>query len=92
MRSSGISGMIFGAFLVAVGAILAWAVTYEADGVDLNQVGVILFITGLAVALLGLLFALFGSSRRTVRTVRSEPAQVIETRPAAPRRNVIVEE
>ena len=92
MRSSGIGAVVFGAFLVAVGAILAWAVTYEADGIDLNQVGVILFITGVSVGLIGLVVALVGSSRRTVRTVHSEPTHVVESRPVASRRNVVVEE
>lgn len=47
MRTTGLS---FSALLVAAGAILAWAVSYEANGVDLQRVGVILFIVGLVLA------------------------------------------
>ena len=34
-------------FLIAVGAVLAWAVEVQAQGIDLNTVGVILMIVGL---------------------------------------------
>lgn len=66
MRNTGLG---LSAFLVAVGAILAWAVTYEAEGIDLNQVGTILFIVGIAVGLLALAMAAFGR-RSTVETDR----------------------
>lgn len=33
-------------FLIAVGAILAFAVSLEANGIDLNAVGVILMVVG----------------------------------------------
>ena len=42
--------------LVAVGAILTWAVTAEVSGVDLTTVGVILMVVGIAGALLSLAF------------------------------------
>lgn len=42
--------------LVAVGAILTWAVTAEVSGVDLNTVGVILMVVGIAGALISLAF------------------------------------
>ena len=42
--------------LVAVGAILTWAVTAEVSGVDLTTVGVILMIVGIVGALLSLSF------------------------------------
>ena len=58
-------------FLIAVGAILAWAVNVEASGVDLNTVGVILMVVGVIGLLLSMLFwssfAPFG--RREERTV-----------------------
>ncbi|MDQ4142605.1 MAG: DUF6458 family protein [Actinomycetota bacterium] len=47
-------------FLFALGAILAWAVSYEPTGVDLNTVGVILMIAGA----IGLVWALIASGRR----------------------------
>ena len=34
-------------FLIAIGAILAWAVSVDTNGIDLNLVGVILLIVGL---------------------------------------------
>jgi hypothetical protein len=43
-------------FLVAVGAILTWAVTADVEGVDVQVVGVILMVVGLAGLLLSLLF------------------------------------
>ena len=43
-------------FLIAIGAILTWAVTADAEGIDVNTVGVILMVVGLAGLLLSLLF------------------------------------
>jgi hypothetical protein len=42
--------------LIAAGAILTWAVTAEASGVDLNTVGVILMVVGAIGAVLSLVF------------------------------------
>jgi hypothetical protein len=68
--------------LVAVGAILTWAVSAETSGVDLNTVGVILMIVGAAGLLLSLVFwsswGGFGTHRKAVEsgpsgtTVREE--------------------
>lgn len=60
-------------FLMAVGAVLAFAVTTTAEGVDLDTVGVILMVVGA----IGLLFSmLFWSSwapgRREERVVTRE--------------------
>ena len=56
-------------FLIAVGAILAWAVSVETNGIDLNMVGVILMIVGILGLLLSLIFwstwGGFGGTRRT---------------------------
>ena len=43
-------------FLIAVGAILTWAVNVTTQGIDINTVGVILMIVGLAGLLLSLVF------------------------------------
>jgi hypothetical protein len=43
-------------FLIAVGAILAFAVEVDAEGFDVNTIGVILMIVGALGALLSLLF------------------------------------
>jgi hypothetical protein len=58
-------------FLIAAGAILAWAVEFESEGIDLNTVGIILLVVGVIGLLLSMLFwssfAPFG--RREERTV-----------------------
>ena len=66
--------------LIAVGAILTWAVNTEVSGVDIQTVGVILMIVGLAGALLSLVFwsswaarqvTAAGVAPRTSRTART---------------------
>lgn len=42
--------------LIAVGAILTWAVTAEVSGVDINTVGVILMVVGAIGGLISLAF------------------------------------
>ena len=42
--------------LIAVGAVLAWAVSAEVSGVDIQVVGVILLIVGAIGALMSLIF------------------------------------
>jgi hypothetical protein len=42
--------------LIAVGGILAWAVSAEIDGVNLNMVGIILLVVGAIGLLLSLIF------------------------------------
>lgn len=56
--------------LIAVGAILTWAVSAEVSGVDIQTIGVILLIVGIAGALLSLVFwsswgGVGGRGRRT---------------------------
>ena len=57
-------------FLIAIGAILTWAITLETEGIDLNMVGVILMVVGIIGLLLSLIFwsswGGFGSRRETV--------------------------
>jgi hypothetical protein len=57
-------------FLIAVGAILTFAVEKEAEGIDLNTVGVILMIIGGIGLVLSLLMwdriGSYGIRRRTV--------------------------
>ena len=43
MRSGGIGGSLF---LIALGAILYWAVSVEGEGFDVNMIGLILLIVG----------------------------------------------
>ena len=46
----------FSLFLIAVGAVLAWAVSAEVAGIDIKIVGVILMVVGFAGGALSLLF------------------------------------
>jgi hypothetical protein len=69
-------------FLIAIGAILTWAITAHLSGIDVQVVGVILMIVGI----IGLLFdlVLWGTRRRTVVTRRpgvtyvEQPGEPIE--------------
>jgi membrane protein YdbS with pleckstrin-like domain len=80
--------------LIAVGAILVWGVTADAEGIDVDAVGWILMIVGLV----GLLFSLlfwdrwgWGAYRRRTAYVEGGPAvrrRVVE--PAS--RTTVVEE
>lgn len=58
-------------FLIAIGAILAWAVEVETSGVNLDSIGVILMVVGAIGLLLSLLFwssvAPFGRRETVVR-------------------------
>lgn len=49
-------GISVSLIFIAVGAILAWAVSAEVSGVDITAVGVILMIVGAIGALLSLAF------------------------------------
>jgi len=63
--------------LIAVGAILVWAVEAEVSGVDLTAVGWILLIVGAVGALLSLIFwsswGGVGGARRRETVYRDEP-------------------
>jgi hypothetical protein len=43
-------------FLVAIGAILAWAVEAEVAGIDIQTIGVILLVVGILGLILSMLF------------------------------------
>ena len=66
--------------LVAVGAILTWAVSAEVSGVDLTTVGVILMVVGIVGVLLSLVFWAswggFGSTHR--ETIIGDRDHVVE--------------
>ena len=81
-------GISVSLLLIAVGAILTWAVTADAEGVDVNTVGVILLIVGILGLVLSLIFwSSWGGFRRRATYVESGPA-----RPAVARRETVVEE
>ena len=58
--------------LIAAGAILTWAVSAEASGIDLNTVGVILMVVGGIGLVLSLVFwsswGGFGTHRKAVQS------------------------
>jgi hypothetical protein len=56
LKEANYMGIGLSIFLIAVGAILAWAVSLDTNGIDLNMVGVILMIVGILGLLLSLIF------------------------------------
>ena len=82
------AGLTVGLILIAVGAILVWAVTGEARGVDVDAVGWILMIVGLVAGLLSLVFWAnwWSPGPRRREYVEGEPA------PRGRRRRVVEEE
>jgi Domain of unknown function (DUF6458) len=55
----------FGIFLIAVGAIIAYALNINVAGVEEDTIGIILIVAGIAVTILGLISAPFRwASRR----------------------------
>jgi len=82
------AALTVGLILIAVGAILVWAVTGEASGVDIDAVGWILMIVGAISALIALIFwaGWWDRGYRRREYVEGEPAY----RP--PRRRRVVEE
>lgn len=57
-------------FLIAVGAILKFAVTDSVSGVDLTTIGVILMIVGAIGLLISLFYATLWADRRREAVVR----------------------
>ena len=81
-------GISVSILLIAVGAILTWGVTAEAEGLDVNAIGVILMIVGILGLVISMLFwSSWGGFRRRATYVESGPA-----RPTVARRETVVEE
>ena len=84
-------GISVSILLIAVGAILTWGVTTEAEGLDINAIGVILMIVGILGLVLSMLFwSSWGGFRRRAAYVEGGPVRT--TTAAAPRRTTVVEE
>ena len=70
-------GITASLLLIAIGAVIAFAVTVDVSGVDLSAVGWILLIVGAVGLLLSLIFwsswGGFGGYRRRETVVRDEP-------------------
>jgi hypothetical protein len=66
--------------LIAVGAVLTWGVTAEAEGLDVNAIGVILLIVGILGLVISMIFwsswGGFGGVRRRATYVEGGPARV----------------
>jgi hypothetical protein len=76
--------------LIAAGAILTWGVTADAEGLDVNAIGVILLIVGILGLVLSMIFwQSWGGFRRRSEYVEGGP---VRRRSAAPRRRTVVEE
>ena len=94
----------FSLFLIAIGAILYWAVTYTVSGVELTTIGAILMIVGVIGLALSLLFwssfapfassAPFGRRPASPNTLvvhdNTPRPQTVVMRESAPRPDTIV--
>ena len=82
-------GIAVSILLIAVGAVLTWGVTAEAEGLDVNAIGVILMIVGLLGLVISMIFwSSWGGFHRRATYVDGGPVR----RTAAPRRTTVVEE
>jgi len=66
-------------FLIAVGAILKFAVKTDVSGIEISTVGVILMIVGIIGLLISLLYMTMWADRRR-GTVAAEPVDVVRER------------
>lgn len=69
--------MAFGSsiFLIALGAIIRFALNVNLAGVDLDVVGLILMIAGIAGLLLSLVVMMLNNGGRKREVVREQPVQ-----------------
>ena len=84
-------GIAVSILLIAAGAILTWGVTADAEGLDINAIGVILLVVGLLGLVLSMIFwSSWGGFHRRATYVEGEPVR----RAAVPRRRAttVVEE
>ncbi len=63
--------------LIAVGAILKWAVTATVSGINLQTAGTVLFVLGIVGLVLSVIYTFYWSRRATTTTV---PADRRDTR------------
>ena len=78
-------GIAVSILLIAVGAVLTWGVTAEAEGLDVNAIGVILMIVGILGLVISMIFwSSWGGIRRRATYVEGGPVA------AAPRRRATV--
>ena len=78
-------GIAVSILLIAVGAVLTWGVTAEAEGLDVNNIGVILMIVGILGLVISMIYwSSWGGIRRRATYVEGGPVA------AAPRRRATV--
>jgi hypothetical protein len=77
-RKETVMGIGVSLILIAVGAILTWAVNAQVSGIEIQTIGVILLVVGIAGALLSLLFwsSWGGPGRAARRTTYVEDGPV----------------
>jgi hypothetical protein len=66
--------------LIAVGAILKWAVTAHVSGINLQTAGTVLFVLGIVGLILALLYSFVWSRRATATTATAYVPRDEETR------------
>jgi hypothetical protein len=71
-------GIGAGLFLVAIGAVLTFAVHATVSGLNIQTIGVILMVVGILGIILDLV--IFAPRRRTVSTTQSAPVDAAGTR------------
>jgi len=73
-------------FLIAVGAILRYATNFSVEDIEIDTVGLILMIAGIAGLILALLQEMIWADRRKRTYVEEPPAErVVERPPRDPR-------
>jgi hypothetical protein len=91
-------GVGVGLILIAFGAILAWAVDADANGLNVTALGVILLVLGIIIVLLDLLWwrtwswYSAGPPWRRTTYVHDTGVPVQPVQPVARRRRVVVDE
>jgi hypothetical protein len=85
----GAMGVAVSILLIAAGAILTWGVTAEAEGLDVNAIGVILLVVGILGLVLSMIFwQSWGGFHGRATYVEGGPVR----RTRGPRRRTVVEE
>ena len=64
--------------LIAVGAILKWAVTAQVNGINLQTAGTVLFVLGIIGLVLSVIYTFYWSRART--TTSTVPVEQHDTR------------
>jgi hypothetical protein len=83
-------GIAVSILLIAVGAVLTWGVTAEAEGLDINAIGVILLIVGILGLVVSMIFwSTWGGVHRRSVYVEGGP---VRRRTVEPRRETTVVE